>query len=224
MYGEVVCPHCPLGLEKSFIYFEFYTDFFLSLLFTIFIAYPLFTFIYPYIYRKYNWTIFEDTVMEYTITIKILKVSVILCIISIIFGLLSVSLYSPLDYFYLSETSTSLKHMFSIFMLPEIPLAIFRSIQTILWLVVGATLMKIISLITRKDFRLDFAIGCIKLIPKSKDENEKIKWLFKGLCSYNIFVNKQLKININIFKIFSKIINSPLKERNDSIQTIYKAF
>jgi hypothetical protein len=209
-----------------------FADFLSSMgFFVMFVAYPLFTFFCPHFFHKYNWTIFEDTVLEYTITIKILKVSMILLTFLLILSLTIGSSYIPFDFFNIQDKILSYfpmiteghlhitKRIMSI-----LSIDILNSLEQMMWLVVASGIMKILSLIIRKDFRSDFAIGCIRLIPKKKDENEKIKWLIRGLDSYNMFVNKQLKININIFKIYSKIINSSLKERNESMQIIYKAF
>ena len=100
-----------------------------------------------------------------------------------------------------------------------------KLIRLLLWLVVGdAGLVKMVSLLMRKEFRFDVARGWVELVSKKKDEVEKMEYLMNGLDSYNKYIRKRLKTSINVFQIYSKIIHSPTDERNESIRIIAKTF
>ena len=85
-----------------------------------------------------------------------------------------------------------------------------------LWIVI-AGLTKIIFHISKKEFRLNFAIGCIRFLAREEDEIDKMKYVIWGLDSYNAYLRRYLKLEIgNLKMIYSKISASPLRESASS--------
>ena len=79
--------------------------------------------------------------------------------------------------------------------------------------------------LSRKRFRLYFAKGCLSISKNSKDEVEKIEFLIKGLNSYNSFLKRHIKLEINeIKKIYSKITTLPTNEKIETVNKIIQSF
>jgi hypothetical protein len=86
-------------------------------------------------------------------------------------------------------------------------------------------LLKTLSLIIREEFQLYFAKSCFRILSKKEDEVEKMKYLMKGLNSYNKYLIRHLGLEItDLRQIFSTISSSPAEEQNKSIELISKAF
>jgi len=64
----------------------------------------------------------------------------------------------------------------------------------------------------------------MKLVSKKEDGDEKMRYLIKGMKSYNKYLSKQFRCQIDYFEVYSKIINSPAKERTESIKMVTNAF
>ena len=64
-----------------------------------------------------------------------------------------------------------------------------------LWIVI-AGLTKIILQVAKKEFRLNFAIGCIRFLAREEDEIDKMKYVIWGLDSYNAYLRRYLKLEI----------------------------
>jgi hypothetical protein len=186
----------------------------------IFIAYPLYTYVYPYVCRKCHKPYFKDIVIEFEFIKKILWIAI------------------PLTFIFYYIIPVQNLHFLGI-PIPRPPwdhdigpymAYVYRHLQpvidvlSLLQLMTSAGLIKMAFLLARKEFTLDYARGCIQLLSKKKDEVEKMKYLMTGLSSYNKYIRKRLKVSINFFEIYSKIINSPTNERSSSIQQICTAF
>lgn len=79
--------------------------------------------------------------------------------------------------------------------------------------------------LSRKRFRLYFAKGCLSISKNSNDEVEKMEFLIKGLNSYNSFLKRHIKLEINeIKKIYSKITTLPTKEKIETVNKIIQSF
>jgi hypothetical protein len=104
-------------------------------------------------------------------------------------------------------------------------LNVFYSARGFLFLTVLAGLLKAVFGLSRKRFRLYFAKGCLSIAKNSNDEVEKMEHVIKGLNSYNSFLKRHIKLEINeIKKIYSKITTLPSKEKSDTVNRIIKSF
>ena len=97
----------------------------------------------------------------------------------------------------------------------------FKYVNTLLVLIVIAGILKVVFAIARKEFRLYFARGCFRIIQEKDDEVEKMKYFVKGLNSYNLYLRRQIKLQIDDLKsVYSKIASSSSDLKNDSINKI----
>ena len=94
---------------------------------------------------------------------------------------------------------------------PEVVFAL----RTITQYIVIAGLIKIVLQIARKEFRLYFAVGCIRFLARKEDEIDSMKYLIWGLNAYNLYLRRYLKLEINnLKKIYSIIGSAASTERN----------
>ena len=70
--------------------------------------------------------------------------------------------------------------------------SLFVTIIGVTFFIVGFILLKIILLMSRKEFRFYFARVLFRLISKKEDEAEKIKYLVKALNLYNKYIRRSL--------------------------------
>lgn len=102
---------------------------------------------------------------------------------------------------------------------------VFYSSRGFLFLTVLAGLLKMAFALSRKRFRLYFAKGCLSIAKNNNDEVEKMEYLIKGFNSYNSFLKRHMKLEINeIKKIYSKITTLPAKEKIETINKIIYSF
>ncbi|MGI8831694.1 MAG: hypothetical protein ACR2IS_03560, partial [Nitrososphaeraceae archaeon] len=65
----------------------------------------------------------------------------------------------------------------------------------------------------------------LSLVKKSKDEVERMGYLIMGLNSYNSYLRRYMKLEINdIKKIYSKLATLPDKEKDTAIEKIINSF
>ena len=103
--------------------------------------------------------------------------------------------------------------------------SIFFTSMGITFLIVGSALLKIIFLNARKEFRFYFAKTSFRVISKKVDEVEKMRYVIKGLNSYNKYLRRNLGLQINDLKrIYSRIISDPALDKNHSIEKLFAAF
>ena len=153
---------------------------------------------------------FESAVSEFELVRKILYVAIPLLIFFTVIDLLK-----PLIEQFVSDDIVS---MFT-------ENIVFYSARGFLFLTVLAGLLKVVFALSRKRFRLYFAKGCLAITKNSNDEVEKMEYLIKALDSYNSFLKRHIKLEINeIKKIYSKITTLPSKEKSDTVSRIIKSF
>jgi hypothetical protein len=153
---------------------------------------------------------FESAVSEFELVRKILYVGIPLLVFFTVIDLLK-----PLFEQFVSEEIVS--------MLTEN--IVFYSARGFLFLTVLAALLKMVFALSRKRFRLYFAKGCLSIAKNSNDEVEKMEYLIKGLDSYNSYLKRHIKLEVNeIKKIYSKITTLPAKEKIDTVSRIIQSF
>jgi len=87
-------------------------------------------------------------------------------------------------------------------------------------LVVGAFL-KILFAIGKPEFRLYYAMGCFRIIQRKENEVEKMKYMIRGLNSYNKYLKRCSNLQINdLSKIYSKISSTTQRERESLTESI----
>ena len=162
---------------------------------------------------------YENVVLEYEFIKKLLFVIIILLTIALII------LYSNLFYQNHTVTNNTLTNhtltnntLTILDILREKPslnssLIVFSSILAYISI---AAILRITTQNLKRDFRFYFAKGCCKIISHKNEEVEKMKYLFLLLSSYNKYLQRNLKIQINdIKKIYSIIL---YKDKNQQIE------
>ena len=104
---------------------------------------------------------------------------------------------------------------------PNFSFALFPGLT----LIVSGGLLRILSNITKKDFRFYYARGCFQIYQKKTDEAEKMYYFMRALNSYNKYLKRNLKLQIsNINNIYSKIISDSILEKHEFIKSMSNAF
>ena len=153
---------------------------------------------------------FESAVSEFELVRKILFVAVPLLIFFTVINLIQPLLEQFISTQVLSIITDSI---------------VFYSARGFLFLTVLAGLLKMVFALSRRRFRLYFAKGCLSIAKNTDDEVEKMEYLIKGLNSYNSFLKRHIKLEINeIKKIYSKITTLPSKEKRDTVNGIIQSF
>ena len=92
-------------------------------------------------------------------------------------------------------------------------------------IIVSGTLSKIIINVVKRDFRFYYARGCFSFLIKRKDHAEKMRYLVMGINSYNKYLKKNLKLQINnIDNLHSKIISNFIIHNSMFIDSLHKTF
>lgn len=92
------------------------------------------------------------------------------------------------------------------------------------WIVV-AGLSKITIQVAKKDFRLNFATGCIRVLAREGNEIDRMKYIIWGLNAYNSYLRRYLKLEIDkLKKIYSNISTLPLTARIGFMNSIAASF
>lgn len=174
------------------------------LFFVPFLAYSL----YPLKYRDESY--FEKwgymhIITEYEFIKRILQVQIPLLIILTLF------------YFVMpSIGSVWLYEFYMLYLLPAHTELLFSVTAGLIWFFYQSR---------RKEFRYYFAKACIRKIPESGGEAEKMKYLINGLESYNKYLSRTLRLQINdVKKIYSKIMSDGNIDIEESIKEISDSF
>jgi hypothetical protein len=178
----------------------------------MFILYPLFPIVYSSekYFRKRG---YENTVIEHERVKKI------------IYSLLPIFILTIIDTYFLLYSRSIEDILFpQIFQNDNIYIHTYYYLRFSATLVFASALLKTTFLISKKDFRFYLARACMKLASKKEDDVKKMRYLIKGLKSYNRYISKEFRFQINDFKIYSKIINSPAKKRSESMKLVTEAF
>ena len=157
---------------------------------------------------------YENVVLEYEFIKRLLFVIIILLTIVLII------LYSNLFYHNNTLTNNTLTILDILREKPSLnsSLIVFSSI---LGYIAIAAILRITTQNLKREFRFYFAKACGKIILDKNDEVEKMKYLFLLLSSYNIYLQRNLKIEINdIKKIYSIILHKDTNQQFEIIKSI----
>jgi hypothetical protein len=94
-------------------------------------------------------------------------------------------------------------------------------INTFTYLVDLGGFLRIVSQIKKKEFRFYFAKACFNIVSKQEDDYKKIRYFLLGLNSYNKYLRRRLKFEINgIKKVYSKFLYADTAEKNKIINSL----
>ena len=163
---------------------------------------------------------FENAVLEYQFVRNILLVTLVLLIVILAFTIILPFIHS---YF-----PTPLNTLLNPAILNAagtgqevLPLHIIYYLRFYLFIIVVGAFLKILFALAKPEFRLYFAIGCFRIIQRRKDEVGKMRYLTRGLNSYNKYLKRSMNLQMsNLTNIYSKISTAPQEERKKIIESL----
>jgi hypothetical protein len=190
----------------------------LYIIFALYVPYPL-THSTDLFFKRRG---FENAVNEYERVKRILYFSIPLPFFLIIFPNL-IQIIFPDDYL-LSSIFLQSPVIFADILSPNA--SFFQILVTTMLVIVTASLLRLLVYIGRRDFRYNFAKACFIIISKNKeiDEMQKVKLLNKGLNFYNMYIRRNLGMQINVKSILLKISFTSQEKKNLILQSLYKYF
>lgn len=167
---------------------------------------------------------FEKAVIEYEFVRHILLVALVMLIIILAFTIILPFIYS---YF-----PPPLKTILNPGILNEraagqeiLPLQIIYYLRFYLFIIVLGAFLKLLFALAKPEFRLYFARGCFKIIRGKQNEADKMKYLIKGMNSYNKYIKRRVNLQMNeLTKIYSKIGSTSPDERGKIIDSLSASF
>jgi YVTN family beta-propeller protein len=231
----------PVIVVLSQIFYDYMTSFFLTYyqynefgyektvsgLINLFIqgAFVAILFLYPpypapYSSRKYFGDRgFSTAVIEFELVKKILFITVPLFIV------LTVLTNIPSTQ---EQLELPVKNYLSISLKVILQQPAFRISQGITFFIVFAGLLKLIFALSRKKFRLYYAKGCFEIWKNNrgkKDEVQSMRYVIKGLNSYNMYLNRHLKLHISEMRlIYSNMSRLSLVMKNQVLERLSNLF
>jgi hypothetical protein len=163
---------------------------------------------------------FENAVLEYEFVRNILLVTLVLLIVILTFTIILPFVHSyfppPLNTLLnpaiLNAAGTGQE---------VLPLHIIYYLRFYLFIIVVGAFLKILFAIAKPEFRLYFAIGCFRIIQRKRDEVVKMRYLIRGVNSYNKYLKRCMNLQMNdLTKIYSKISSAPQEERERIIESL----
>jgi hypothetical protein len=107
---------------------------------------------------------------------------------------------------------------------PLKPICYSYTVLPAITLIVGGSIVRFVSNISKRDFRYYYARGCFQ-VSQDQNESEKMTYLNRALNSYDKYLKRNLKLQIsNTAKITSKIISDAAREQYDITASISHAF
>jgi hypothetical protein len=167
--------------------------------------------LYPAVFtnEKYFQKIgFQNVVMEFQYIYKILCTEIVILSVSALISILI--LYIPFSF-------PSQLELDNIIILP----IMFQ----MLFCVIGG-ILRINSQVAKKEFWLYFAKGCLKISSENQDDLEKTHYLILGLSSYNKYLRRHLKYQIQdkyIVMISSNFMRINSEGKKQTIELLHKA-
>jgi len=101
--------------------------------------------------------------------------------------------------------------------------AIVYSSQISLQYSVTAAALWMFSHLIKKDFRYYLAKACIESVPHNDDDTRKVNLLIMAVNSYNKYLVKLLRLQINTLRVYYAFVNSN-GLIGDHIQLLFEAF
>src|SRR5581483_4425509 len=106
-----------------------------------------------------------------------------------------------------------------------LPLHLIYYLRFYLFIIVSGAFLKLLFALAKPEFRLYFAKGCFKIIKRKQNEADKMKYLIKGINSYNKYVKRWMNLQMSeLTKIYSKISSISQGERGKIIDALSASF
>jgi hypothetical protein len=163
---------------------------------------------------------FENAVLEYEFVRHILLITLVLLIV-----ILTFTIILPFIHSYLPPPLNTLLNPAILTVAGTgqevLPLHIIYYLRFYLFIIVVGAFLKILFAIAKAEFRLYFAKGCFRIIQKRTDEVAKMRYLIRGLNSYNKFLKRCMNLQMsNLTSIYSRISSAPQEERKKIIESL----
>jgi VanZ family protein len=172
---------------------------------------------------------FRTAVLEYEFVKKVLLIAVPLLIVFVVIIILHDLEFPPHQNTLNANPENKVKslpepfHSFSVIIHPNIEPLNYAKILLVLIVISG--ILKMTFALARRDFRLYFAKGCFVIIQSKHNEADKMRYFVMGMNSYNLYLRRQIKLEINdLKKIYSKIATAPSNKRNELMEKIMSIF
>ena len=198
-----------LNSRQLGIDFVFYFQIFVIIM--MLIIYPIFPAIFPtreYFNRVGNC----NAIFEYTILKRTVYVLIPFFVFGFIFLVMQrIYLQNPILEILKFIPSSYIFYFFIIIIVPS-------------FFIVGSALIKILILVSRRQFRYYFAKAYCSILQKSEDDVEKMRYLIGFISSYNKYLRRNLGLQINdLRKIYSKFLSDSNVDRNVIIEEFSSA-
>jgi len=163
---------------------------------------------------------FENAVLEYEFVRHILLVTLVLLIV-----ILAFTIILPIIHSYFPPPLNTLLNPGILNVRGTgqevLPLHIIYYLRFYLFIIVLGAFLKILFALAKAQFRLYFAIGCFRIIQRKTEEVGKMRYLVKGLNSYNKYLKRCMNLQMsNLTNIYSKISIAPQEERKKIIESL----
>lgn len=219
---------CNIFLEVNYYYnletlrdtpYHIYLGISQSTVVAFLIAYAL----YPFLLssnRYFNRQNFGSLVVEYDLLKRIISSMISLLLLAMLLFFIAFGQNSPEDSGCYKQNIEEQKLDFE----PSRPVCYLYTITPALTLIVTASIVRFFSNISKRDFRYYYARGCFQ-ISKNQSESAKMTYLIRAINSYNKFLKRNLKLQINdTNEVSSKIISDSVLEHYDLTSSISDAF
>jgi hypothetical protein len=192
------------------------------IIFGIYIPYPL-TYYTERFFKKRG---HRDSVMEYDTIKKILYFSIPLPVAFVI-----ITLFFQYQYQYSVDPAYDYYHSQSLE-----PLIVFADLSnesrglvpilnTTVLIIIISGLTRLLIYLARRDFRYMYAKSCFLITAnESIDEMQKMKYLLKGLNSYNIYLRRHLHMRTDVNKILLKIGFTAEGKKESILKSLHNCF
>lgn len=162
---------------------------------------------------------FSRAVMEYQFVKNVLIVTVPILITFTALGILHDLRFPPQG---VIHGSSPLNYYMDI-LHPHIDT--FNIAKILLFLIVVSGVLKMIFARVRRGFWLHYTIGCFVQMQNRKNDMDEMRYFVRGLNSYNLYVRRQTKLEINeLSKFFSKIASFEQVQKNECISKFASYF
>ncbi len=167
---------------------------------------------------------FENAVIEYEFVRHILLVALVMLIIILAFTIILPFVYSlfppPLNTILNPEIINK-----PVVGQEILPLHVIYYLRFYLFIIVLGAFLKLLFAVAKPEFRLYFAKGCFKIIKRKQNEADRMKYLIKGINSYNKYIKRWMNLQMSeLTKVYSKISSASQDERGKIIDTLSASF
>lgn len=196
---------------------EFLNYFQLIAFFIILMIYPPYPAPYP-VKQYFIKRGFSRAVKEYVLVKKILYIVIPLLLLFASFGIIHDIELSEQNRKTIKQNPSPayLFYQLSLIIHPHYDTFIYATY--LLFLIVVAGIFKTVAALMRQDFRLYFTKGCFILMQDASNEAHAMRYFVMGLNSYNLYLRRLIRLQINDLKqAYSKIASASRDQKNETM-------